>query len=388
MFEYPVYEAAGLLEAEPPSLRRLGETLYYPDYGDHSLIRVTEGLEELVLGGGGWLAGAARGRQKAVLVLIDALGLSTLWAHRERAGVLLEPRESWVLSSVAPTSTATVLASIATAAPPAAHGVSGYRVYLKEIGSLVKTFEMRHPGGGGGQIELPEDFSLIVGDTVFERLTAAGAEAVSIVNRHYVESRFTGDLVRGSRVVEHAYAADLVANTVAAARSMDRGLVYAYWGGVDAASHDYGFASPQAGEAVGLSAWMVGRIVEELSGEALVLVTADHGHVTRGEVQAIGRCPGCIAPPFGERRFLYLLTRGGCGLEVEGAVRIGRGDYGRLFGGYPGDAVAERFGDCAYALEGDGVAIYPYRSGELEDVMTGFHGGLTLSELLVPLLTY
>lgn len=388
MFEYPVDEAASLLGSEPPSLRELGETVYYPDYGDHSLIMVARGLEELILGGGGWLVGAARGRQKAVLVLVDALGLSTLWAHRGRAGILLKPRESWILSSVAPTSTATVLASVATGEPPAVHGVSGYRIYLKEIGSLVKTFEMRHPGGEGGHIELPEDFTLIKGETVFERLTAAGAEAVSIVNKHYAESTFTKDLVRGSRVVEHSQIADLVANAVAAAREMERGLVYVYWGGVDAASHDYGFTSPQVGEAVGLAAWIVGRLVEELSGEALILVTADHGHVTRGDVQVVSRCPGCLAPPFGERRFLYLLSRGGCSLDVEGAVRVGREDYGRLFGGDPGGEVSERFGDCTYVMEGDGVAIYPYKSEELSDVMTGFHGGLTLSELLVPLLAY
>lgn len=389
MYEFPLDEAAGLLGAEPPRLEPLGETTYYPSYGEDSILAVPRGVVEYLLEGGGWLADAARGRGKVVMVLVDALGLSTLWLHRSRAGRLLSAREAWVLSSVAPTSTATVLASVVTGLAPAAHGVSGYRIYLKEIGSLVKTFEMRHPGGeGGGPIALPEGFQLIRGETVFERLAAAGVEAVSLVNKHYSESTYTKELVRGSSVVEHSQLSDLVANTVAAVRGMERGLAYVYWGGVDSASHDYGFDSPQVGEAVGLADWMVGRLVDELSGEALILVFADHGHITRGSVHVVGSCSGCLAPPYGERRFLYLLSRGDCVLEVENAVKVDRGSYARLFGGEPGGDVAERFGDCVYVMERDEVALYPYKGETVEDVMKGFHGGLTLGELLVPLLAF
>jgi len=388
MFEFPVDEASALIDAEPPGLEPISENLYYPVYRD-SIVSLTGWIEELLLAGGGPLAEAARGREKVVLVLLDALGLSTLWWHRERAEWMLHnASETRILSSVAPSTTATALVSLATGTVPAVHGVSGYRVYLKELGSIVKTFEMRHPGEQwGSSISLPGDFRLVAAETVFERLARSGVPSVAFASKYHSDSTFTRELLRGAAVVEHSSISDLVVGAVDAARELKRGLVYVYWSEIDSLSHDYGPASKRVGEAVGLASSIVRRIVEEASDEALVLVTADHGHISRGRVEVVSPSPDWLAPPFGERRLLYVLSRGSCDLDAD-AVRIDRGGYARLFGGEPGPGVKERFGDCTYVMRGDAVAIYPYKPEEGVDVMTGFHGGLTLSELLVPLIAF
>src|SRR4051812_29032467 len=78
-----------------------------------------------------WLPAVASGARQVVLLVLDGLGWEQLQARRSIAPTLAG-MAGGPITSVAPTTTATALASISTGRPPAEHGVVGYRVHVGE----------------------------------------------------------------------------------------------------------------------------------------------------------------------------------------------------------------------------------------------------------------
>src|SRR3712207_4526911 len=99
-----------------------------PDYGGASIHRVVSAA--LDQGGAEpppWLPAPAVGASQVVLLVLDGLG----WAQlQERPGLAptLTAMTGGPATTVAPSTTATALTSITIGAPPATHGVVGYRV--------------------------------------------------------------------------------------------------------------------------------------------------------------------------------------------------------------------------------------------------------------------
>ena len=76
-----------------------------------------------------WMPPAACGARQTVLLVLDGLGWDQLRAHAALAPTL-SAMEGHAIRTVAPSTTATALTSIATGLTPAEHGVLGYRMYL------------------------------------------------------------------------------------------------------------------------------------------------------------------------------------------------------------------------------------------------------------------
>src|SRR4051794_7931533 len=96
-----------------------------PDYGGASIVGV---VPALVRGARpAWFPAAAREPGPVVLFLVDGLGWTTLAAHRA-----LLPRlaalDSRMITTVAPSTTASALTSLATGLTPAEHGIVGFRM--------------------------------------------------------------------------------------------------------------------------------------------------------------------------------------------------------------------------------------------------------------------
>src|SRR5438270_5406043 len=96
-----------------------------PDYGGASIVGI---VPALVRGSRPpWFPQAAREGGPVVLFVIDGLGWTTLEAHRS-----LLPRlaalDGRAITTVAPSTTASALTSLATGLSPAQHGVVGFRM--------------------------------------------------------------------------------------------------------------------------------------------------------------------------------------------------------------------------------------------------------------------
>lgn len=79
-----------------------------------------------------------RGAKNVVFIMIDSCGIQQ-FASSNRCKRLFKELGSLALSSVFPTTTSTVVTSIACGRPPEEHGIVGHSIYIEEIGAVVDT---------------------------------------------------------------------------------------------------------------------------------------------------------------------------------------------------------------------------------------------------------
>src|SRR5690348_8345676 len=100
-----------------------------PDYGGGCLSSLLPALSAPVGERPAWLPAPARGAGQVVLLVLDGLGWRQLVALAAVAPVLTS-MVGGPITSVAPTTTAAALTSIAGGAAPGSHGVVGYRIHV------------------------------------------------------------------------------------------------------------------------------------------------------------------------------------------------------------------------------------------------------------------
>ena len=78
---------------------------------------------------------------KVILFLVDSIGFEQI-KHSNLISKLLNDGKGFLLSSVFPTITSTVITSIYTGLPPEKHGILGHKIYVREIGNIVDMLGM------------------------------------------------------------------------------------------------------------------------------------------------------------------------------------------------------------------------------------------------------
>jgi len=337
-----------------------------------------------------------------VVLLIDGLGWNLLRRYAEHAPFLagLAGRP---LTAGFPTTTATSLASLGTGRPAGEHGLTGYTSLIGELGQPINWLRWQVAPSGADLLPrlIPEQLQPI--PTVFERAERAGV-AVSVVSSYgFRGSGLTRAVLRGGSYLPVFTGADTATTVAAAARAGRPSLIYCYYSELDLIGHGRGCHS----EAWRLQLALVDRaaqlLAERLPGDALLLVTADHGMVDVPEVAKIDydaepELADGVEAIAGEARVRYLHVAPGRLAEVQQRWQdrlagsfsvltreqaIERGWYGPRV-----DPLArQRIGDLVVLATGPG-AVVRRRAEQRLAAMTGQHGALTEDELLVPLLRY
>jgi len=338
-----------------------------------------------------WLpAPAADAAQVAVLVL-DGLG----WLQLRRRFALapaLAAMAGGPITSVAPTTTATALASISFGAPPARHGVVGYRVRVAPAGTP-----------GSEEVLNVLRWTTAAGDAR-ERVPPAGwasgrafaGRPVPVVTRAgFAGSGFTDAHLPGADLRPYHLPSGIA---VEVRRALREGapLVYAYYDGIDTVAHRHGFGEHYDAELAAADR-LVAELVAGLPGGAALVVTADHGQVDVGaRAQALDPAVlGGVRLLSGEGRFCWLHARPGAAADVADAVRAVYGAQAWVRSldeveaeGWLGDGLGpvarDRLGDVAVVAHAPVAFLEPGRAGEVRLVCR--HGSLTPEEMLVPLL--
>ena len=289
------------------------------------------------------------------------------------------------LSTSVPSTTPTALASLGTGLPPGAHGIVGAAFRLPEDDSLL------HPLSW---TDGPHPLATQPEPTVFERVASAGVPVVRIGARAYAESGLTRAVLRGGSYV----GSDSVDEIIEAIAGHRTGLAYAYLPDLDRTGHVHGVDSAEWREGLVAVEHMVTRIIERLSEDHLLVVTADHGMVdcpvtARISVEALPSAERVVAIA-GEPRLrhvycqpdsLDLLQRSWQEDVAERAVVLTREEF--LSQGLLGPTdpdYAGRVGDLVIVARGDTVLVSdvdPIVSG-----LVGQHGSVTEAEMDIPLL--
>ncbi len=358
-----------------------------PDYGGANV----RGIIPALLGPQSWADTLpswmpdtiARANQVVVLVL-DGLGWDQLQARRDIAPTIASLHGDRI-TTVAPTTTATALSSIATGLTPGEHGLIGYRMVLG--GEVMNVLRWAVDGENRRRSNVPSEI---------QRFPAFLGEAVPVVTpAELIGSAFSEGHLRGSNPVGYRAPSSMC---IEVGRLLDDGerFVYAYYAGIDKIAHERGFGDFYDAE-LRTADRLVGDMLEQLPPGAALLVTADHGQVSVGSniVKPSGELLSHVSQQSGEGRFRWLHAHRGGIDDLMAAASEEFSDTGWVmtreqliadgwFGPTVAPQVAQRLGDVAVLARDDVSYHDPDDSGPFELVCR--HGSMTSAEVYVPLL--
>ncbi len=342
---------------------------------------------------------------RVAFIVVDALGYFQLLEYSDKVlnnilnmGVRLEP-----LTTVAPSTTAVAIASMATGTYPGQHGVLGYVTWVKEAGTVVKTLGMK-PAVGGHRDQLrdsawkPETIFSI--DTPFAKLWAEGIQVKAYVPRSVSDTEYTRMVYSGADIEEYVTLGELSVKLARELKGEGTTLLLAYIPNLDEVLH----VDSPASEEYRAELWHVLKALERVfeaavgNSDSAVIVTSDHGGIDVSEDNVIWLnklerlAEKLYVSPSGESRMAYLHTSDKSAVSavleeigvaaVDSSEAVSKG----LFG--PTMRYRDRVGDVIALPRGSKCLRYPYGTGDEEFRLRGHHGGLTSQEVIVPLLYY
>ncbi len=352
-----------------------------PDYSGASIVGI---VPALVRGSRpSWFPETARERGPVVVLLLDGLGWTTLEAHRSmlpRLGAL----DGRAITTVAPSTTATALTSLATGLTPAEHGIVGFRMRVER--GVLNVLRWHSDDGSA-----PDPF------TVQRRDAFLGRPVPVITKSEFRTTRFTEAHLRGTRFVGWSTTATLVQQCRRLIAEGEQ-LVYAYYPGVDSVAHEFGLHDDFFRAELVAADRLVGDVLDALPSNVTVLVTADHGQVHIGPSGWVGLEPlrEMVDAYAGDGRFRYLYARRGAFADLLAAAReeyrhqawvMSRDeliDGGWLGPGPVRSSVRRRIGDVVLAAHEPVGFVDPTFTREAG--LVAGHGSLTPDEMYVPLL--
>ena len=345
-------------------------------------------------------AEALSGARNIVLLVIDGLGYDYLTGAG--AGGALHRHLKARLSSVFPSTTATAVSTFLTGVGPQQHALTGWHLWLRELGCVTATLRFR-PRHGGEPLSRAgiDPRSVYTAEPMFDRLAA----------QTYVVSPET--IIDSDYNVAHCGVAErkpykelpaLFSTLAEIVRSGgERKFIHAYTYDLDAAAHSFGCASQELRDKFRQIDAAFARFLDEIAGsDSLVIAVADHGFIDSPK-------PACIEledhpqlaqmlmlPLCGERRAAYCYVQPGQDAAFEHYVQtrldhcaelyrssdlIAQGWFGL---GPANPRLAERVGHYTLVMKDD-YTIKDWIPGEPRYLTVGVHGGVSAAEMYVPL---
>lgn len=365
------------------------------------------------------------GFRQVILLVVDGMGLDGVqqalaWAGQTGGlsadfaiwGEMAERATLAPLTSVCPSTTATALTTFWTGCPPAAHGIMGYEMWLKEYG-VIANMILHSPSSFLGDVGSlrkagfdPETFLPV--PILGEHLAAHGVQAHAFQHAAIARSGLSTMLMPGVEIHPFRSLSDLwvTLGGLIDTPVQDPRYCYIYWGDLDEHSHRFGPQDPRAQLEFASFSRQLGYFLRERMArqreDTLLIITADHGHIStprsphyelrnHPELMSLmtmgasgeARLPYVYLRPGTEERFLHYLEAAWPGefLAIPSDQAIQSGLFGQ---GDAGGRLAERVGDYV-VLPRDGA--YWWFSNR-ENPLLGRHGGLSRTEMLTPFFAF
>lgn len=336
-----------------------------------------------------------------VLLVVDGLGYEFL----QQQGGFLQQHCRGRLTSVFPSTTASANTVFLSGQAPQQHGLTGWHMYMRELAAVVTTLpfvtrfgglSLRESGYSAGE--------LFDSSPVYARMNVP---VKSLLPSYIAFSDFS-----------MAYAAHA---NISGYDSLEQGLVdlrdsilgakqsgyhHFYWPGLDAMSHEKGFAHEQTLALYREIDDRLAHLREELKGsDTLVLVTADHGMMDTSRQHTVD-LPGLDSlygllrlPLCGERRCSYCYVKSSKQREFERELSAQLADSVDMFASAdllaqgwfgldrPHPELHNRIGDYIL-LAKDDWTLMDYLPGKEPFYLVGVHGGASSAEMYVPLVAF
>jgi predicted AlkP superfamily pyrophosphatase or phosphodiesterase len=362
----------------------MGDHPVLPDYAARCVTNVVPAL----FGPAGtgtlpaWMPEPLRGADQVVLLVLDGLGWDQL-TERRRLAPALSAMQGGAITTVAPSTTATALTSIATGLTPGEHGVIGYRVDVH--GEVLNILRWATPTGDARRRIPPDQFQPVP--------PFLGAEAPVVTRAEFAGSGFSGAHLAGARHVGYRTTSTMRVEVRRLLRAGER-FIYAYYDGVDKVAHEYGCGEHYDAELIAVDR-IVADILGDLPAGAALAITADHGQVDVGDriITPGAAVLACTQMQSGEGRFRWLHAQAGAIDDLYDAASEAHGDVAWVvtseqvrdegwFGAHITPHAAARLGDVALVAREPVSFDDPADTGPF--VLIARHGSLTSAEMLVP----
>ena len=361
------------------------------------------------------------GVRSVVLILCDGLGSDQLQrvtrsgdmpflarilerAARHDAAQLIDA------TSIFPSTTAAAITTLNTARTPQEHGNFAYFVWLEEFGAVAQMLRWGpavHRRGSFFDDRAIDPRAYVKAGSIHRAIRARGGRTYVIE-----PELFRNEAMTRMHAAEASYVGYLLPSTLGVRlrdllehRPEDDSplYIYAYWAGVDTAAHWYGPRGPEhAAEAALLDRDLERALGDRVAGDALVILTADHGHASVDpgrlvDLEADLELRALLRNPLaGEPRVVFLHTDRaeevkahlahaypGTFFTFDREEAIAAGLFGR---GDPALA-RRRVGDVLAMLREDRAATVVRVDGQAV-LHRGAHGGMTADEMRIPVLLW
>ena len=335
---------------------------------------------------------------RVAVVLVDGMGwhlLPELAGSAPLLGTVLAGDTARLseLTCTFPSTTPSSLVSLGTGAQPGEHGILGFTLNVPGTDRVLNHVRWRDDPPHAAWQPLP---------TWFERLEQAGIGARAVLPAPFIGSGLTDAAYRGARF-RPTHPTDDYARAMADELRAAPGLVYGYTAELDTAAHVFGIGSPRWHEAATHVDALLTRLVETLSPNAALLVTADHGGLNvppdaRVDLDIDPRLGEGIRVVAGEPRVRYLHTEPGAATDVQATwsevldgwaqvysreQAVGTGMFGPV-----SPAHLARIGDVVVVCTGDAAVLATGHEPPETARLIGFHGAATAAEMAIPLIVF
>jgi hypothetical protein len=331
---------------------------------------------------------------RVCVVLVDGLGsenLRSAGGHAPFLNAALKKYKS--INTVFPSTTASAITSFGVGARPSEHGVFGYSVFDR------KANEVRNLLSGWSTEFVPEDFQKL--PSVAAIAEQENVRAFSVGPGEYAESGFTRLNMAHSEYVAAKTFEDRVDSVERILASKQKSLTYLYFPELDSIAHSAGVASTQWLNKLEELDASIKNLVSALPPGAAVVLTADHGVVDVPRENQIlldeFNVQGLIAVTGDPRNsFLYFepnvdidAQQKYLSEELEGKVIVcSPAELIALGWLAPAISNAQYLPDL-FLISEPGFAVYHRAYAKPQSLrMIGQHGGVSQTELSVPLLKF
>ena len=355
--------------------------------------------------------------QRVILILVDALALHRLqrWMEDGTSPVwqrLLNQGQLAAITSVTPSTTATVLTSIWTGKSPAEHGIVGYELWLKEYGvvsNMILHSPINYENDAGSLAKAGFKPDQFLGSTVLgSHLSQNGIRSYALQHRSIIRSGLSQMFFKDVDVHGVFTSTELWVNLrhLVESNPRQRQFFWVYTGQLDHYSHFYHPDDERTSdEFADFSRAFEQQFLNKLSPAirrgTMVILTADHGMIaTRpGSRYDLRNHPDLNHHlhilPTGEHRLMYLFIKPGHEQDVQAYfertwpgqfyfLRPSEAVERGLFGpGNPHPRLFDRMGDLIAVAKQDAYLWW----ADKDNLLIGQHGGLSLEEMAVPLLS-
>lgn len=340
-------------------------------------------------------------KKNIVLIIIDGLGYEYLLKYGK--GSFLYKKLKREITSVLPATTASAMTSFATGVAPQQHALTGWFMYLKEIGAVSVILPFTTRTGdlnlSKGNVKYKDIYDQ---KSFFEDL---GATSISIKHKDYSESEYSLLVTKKTIRLPFSKFNGFFGQIHKALNTKGkRKFVFAYWPKLDSICHRKGTDSKDAEKHFKKLDKKISLLAKSLKNKnTVIIVTADHGLINTREKNKIielknhpkfvetltmplsgePRVVYCYVKPSKVKQFEnYVKTEFGGACEMHKSEDLIKDNYFGLF--KPNEKLKDRIGDYTLIMK-ENYIMKDLVLGEDQNIFIGNHGGVSKEEMIVPL---